>query len=58
MSSAVRLLFRYGISDIRPKFEARDVSRVMQNRPKTDSARILNNVFRVRLDKVLINCRI
>jgi hypothetical protein len=32
-----------------PKFEARGVSRVMQNRPKSDSARILNNVFHVRL---------
>jgi hypothetical protein len=37
---------------MRPKFEARVVSRVMQNRPKTDSVRILNNIFRVRLGKV------
>jgi hypothetical protein len=48
MSSAVRSLFRY---------EARRVSRVTKNRLntylKTDSARILNNVFRVRLGKVL-----
>jgi hypothetical protein len=48
MSGAVRSLFRY---------EARRVSRVTKNRLntylKTDSARILNNVFRVRLGKVL-----
>jgi hypothetical protein len=51
MSSAVRSLFRY---------EARGVSRVMQNTGripdakylKSDSARILNNVFRVRSDSL------
>jgi hypothetical protein len=44
-------------SGMRLNFEARGVSQVLQNRQntylKTDCARILNNVFRVRLDQVL-----
>jgi hypothetical protein len=46
MTSAVSSLF-INFSGMRPKFEARGVSRVMQNRA--------NNVFRVRLGKVLKN---